>query len=259
MRIPIRYVALVGVLSLGACKDDLVVTNPNQPDTKRVLATAADVESLLGNYYKRWHTAMYGALGNVWGMAAVQAFEDYSSLSNNCLGQRVGIPRAANDNSVGNGCAGEQARIYQIEEEVVRVASTILNTLNQPGFTLGSAAQDARAKAFAEFLRGLSLGYLALVHDSAAIVTPDTPSEDPGELDGYPAVMAAALDALQKSIDHANSITPMLPPARAGSRFRRRGFRRPPRSRRRSSFAWFAAIARASARRWLGRRPSARR
>src|SRR5262245_22362641 len=142
MRTLIRTVALVGIVGLGACKDELVVDNPNQPDTKRVLATAADVESLLGNYYKRWHAAMYASLSNVWGMAAVQSFEDYSSLSNNCMGQRVGIPRAANDNSVGNGCAAEQLRVYQIEEEVVRVASSILGRLEQPGFTLGTPAQD---------------------------------------------------------------------------------------------------------------------
>jgi SusD/RagB-like outer membrane lipoprotein len=209
MRASIRIAALVaaGLAGLAACSDKLEVTNPNDPDTKRVIASAADVESLLGNYYKRWHTAMYGALGNVWGMAAVQSFEDYSSLSNNCLGQRVGIPRAANDNSIGNICAGEQSRVYQIEAEVNRVASSILARLNGQGFTLGSPAQDERAKAFAEFLRGMSLGYLALVYDSAAIVTAETGAEEPEELSGYQDVMAAALDALQKAIDHTNAST----------------------------------------------------
>ena len=40
----LRYGALVGAVGLGAC--DLAVDNPNQPDTKRVLATPADAEAL---------------------------------------------------------------------------------------------------------------------------------------------------------------------------------------------------------------------
>src|SRR5436190_9508662 len=120
----LRYAALVGAVGLGAC--DLVVENPNNPETNRVLARPQDMEALLGSYYLRWHAGMYNSLGNVGGMAGVQSFEDYSSLSNNCMGQRVGIPRASNDNTVGNGCAGEQSRIYFFMSETNQVASSIL-------------------------------------------------------------------------------------------------------------------------------------
>ena len=156
MRSLIRGGALALAVGLGAC--ELAVQNPNNPETERVLATPADVENLLGTQYLRWHTAMYGSTGNVWGMAAVQAHEDFSSLSNNCLGQRVGIPRAANDNQIGNGCASDQRRVYYIASEVTRITSNVLDKLNEDGFTLGTAAQDARARAFAEFIRGLALG-----------------------------------------------------------------------------------------------------
>ncbi|MGE0441020.1 MAG: hypothetical protein AB7L66_16125 [Gemmatimonadales bacterium] len=191
------------VAALAGC--DLAVQNPNQPETERVLKTPADVEALLGTQYLRWHTAMYGALGNVGGMAGVQSFENFSSLSNNCMGQRVGIPRPSNDNSVGNGCSPEQLRVYSIENEVARTTSNIIGKLNESGFTLGSAAQDARARAFAEFLRGVALGYVALVYDSGTVVTPDLGPEDAGELVGYPEVMAGALEALQNSIDAASA------------------------------------------------------
>jgi hypothetical protein len=199
----LRYAALVGVVGLAAC--DLNVQNPNQPETKRVLATPTDVESLLGSYYRRWHDGLYRTLGNVWGMAAVQSFEDYSSLANNCMNQRVGIPRATNNNSIGNTCGDEQQRVYFVESEVNRVASSIVDQLNTPPFTLGSPARDGRAKAFAEFLRGVSLGYLALLYDSAAVVAPGMSSEDPGELRGYNEVMDSALVALQRSIDYTNA------------------------------------------------------
>jgi hypothetical protein len=198
-----RCGALALVVGVGACK--LVVTNPNQPETARVLKTPADVESLLGTQYLRYHSAFHSSLSNVWGMANVQSFEDYSSLSNNCMGQRVGIPRASNDNTIGNGCGTEQQRTYYIHAEVARTASNVIAKLNTAGFSLGSTAQDARARAFAEFLRGLSLGYIALVYDSGAVVTPAMSTQDPGVLTDYNGVMAEALVALQNAIDAANA------------------------------------------------------
>ena len=203
MRNLIRFAAMAALVSVGAC--DLKVDNPNNPETARVLATPADVESVIASYYKRWHSAQWGTLSNVQGMANVQSFENYSSLSNNCMGQRVGIPRAANDNSIGNGCAEEQKRVYAYNAEVGRVASSILKTLDQSGFTLGTSNQDNRAKAFGQFLRGVSLGYLALFYDSAAITDPTTGDVEAGDLKGYKDVMAASLDALNKAIGFANA------------------------------------------------------
>ena len=198
----IRCGALAGVMGLGGC--DLIVQNPNNPDTERALQSAGDIEALIGGYYLRWHSGMYGSTGNVWLMSLVMSFEDFSSLSNNCLGQRVSIPRAPNDNGVGNGCGGEQQRVYFFESEVNRVASNILGRLNVPGFTMGSGARNARTRAFAEFLRGVAMGYIALVHDSAAVVTPGQDGQDPGELLPYTEVMDSALAALQRAIDATN-------------------------------------------------------
>ena len=197
----IRFAAIIAAIGLSAC--DLDVQNPNQPETERVLGSPSDIESLLGNYYKRWHEGLYRTTGNVWGMLAVQSFEDYSSLSNNCMGQRVGIPRAANDNTIGNVCEGENKRVYFIESEVARVASTILTRMEADGFSLGSSAQDARARAFGHFLRGVSMGYLALFYDSAAVISVGMSTEDPGELAPYMEVMDSAMAALQLAIDNA--------------------------------------------------------
>ena len=200
----IRSAAIVTALvGLGAC--DLKVQNPNNPETARVLASSTDVESLIGTYYKRWHSALYTNTNNVALMAMVQSFEDFSSLSNNCMGQRVTIPRPPNDNSIGNGCASEQLKVYQVENEVNRVASSVLATLNKPGFTLGSSNQDNRAKAFAQFLRGVSLGYVAMVYDSSAVIDETTTNEDAGDLKLYTDVVAASMAAFQKSIDFASA------------------------------------------------------
>jgi hypothetical protein len=215
MRKIIRYSALAGAaFVVGACELD--VDNPNNPDEKTVLGSPRDAEELIGTYYKRWHSGMHGSTGNQWGMTAVQSFENYSSLSNNCLGQRVGIPRAANTNSVGSPCSGEQSRVYNFMNEVNRVASNVLVAFNTPGTTLGSEAQDTRVKAWAEFLRGLSLGYTAMFYDSSAIISPGM-STDPaeclpdaitqvcvGRLKGYREVMDSAFAAFTRAIDTTN-------------------------------------------------------
>jgi hypothetical protein len=199
----IRCGVLAGLVGLGAC--ELEVQNPNNPDTDRVLARPQDVEALLGGQYTRWHIATYGnSISTVLGMANVLSFENFSTLANNGQGQVIGIPRPILDNAIGNGFASEHRRMYFIHHEVSRIASTVLGRLDG-GLSLGSEAQDNRARSFAQFMRGLSLGYLALIYDSAAVVTPETSTEDPGELEGYQGVMAAALDALQLAIDQANA------------------------------------------------------
>jgi hypothetical protein len=205
----IRCGVLTGAVVLGAC--DLAVINPNQPETARVLATAADVEALLGTQYLRAQGSLYGGTGNVWGMAAVQSHEDFSSLSNNCLGQRVSIPRPPNDNSIGNGCRGDQRSVYYTMSEVMRTASNVLAKFKDDGnpatvdFTLGGQAQDLRAKAFAEFIRGYAMAYIALVYDSAAVISEEMSTQDPGTLIGYTNVMDSALAGFDRALVHANT------------------------------------------------------
>ena len=189
-----RCGALAGLVVLGACK--LEVTNPNQPETKRVLATPKDVESLLGAQYLRWHLALYQNTGNVGLMTMVLSFEDFSSLANDGMGSVISLPRGAVDNSIGNTNGSNNGKVYNIEAEVNRTASNILARFKDPAFTLGSQAQDVRAKAFGEFMRGLSLGYLALIYDSAAVVTADMSTQDAGKLSGYKTVMDSATAAL---------------------------------------------------------------
>ena len=211
MRKLIRYAVLAGAVGLGACELD--VRNPNQPETDRVLATPRDAEALLGAYYRRWHVAMHGTLSNVWGMASVMAFENYSSLANNCMNARAGIPRPTNDNSVSNACSTEQHRLYFVHGEVARVATNILAKLQEPGYTIGTTGEDERAKAFAQFLRGIAMGYTAMFYDSSAVISVGQAGDDPGPLRPYAEVMDSALAALGEAITHANAATGMTIPS----------------------------------------------
>ena len=207
-----KFGALAGmVVALGACEKDLVVTNPNSPETRRVLAVPADAEALLAGYYKRWNDGLYRNLGTVQGMANMLSFQNYSSLANNCQNARTQFTGVGNSNTPGNVCQGEQSNQYYVMSEVNRVAASVLKSLNDTlgtvKFTLGSTAQNARARALAEFLNGVSLGYLAMLYDSASVVTPVLSSTEYGPLLGHRTVMDSAHAAFQRAMDAANDVT----------------------------------------------------
>jgi len=200
-----RFAALaVTVVGLAACKDEsLAVTNPNSGDTKRVLGTPNDAEALLGTYYRRWSSGVYGSTTNLEGMANVMSFMNYSSLANNCQNARAPFAGATNSNAPGNVCLGEQSRLYFFMGEVNRVASSFLAQV-KGGLTLGSPARDNRAKAYAEFLRGLSIGYTALMYDSLAVITDVTGAEEAETLIGAKAGGDSAIAAFTRAIAYAD-------------------------------------------------------
>lgn len=206
----IPYVALLATFGLGACNEDsLAISNPNAGETERVLGTPDDAEKLLGSYYKRWYQGLYGAPANnppttFDGMLNVMSLQNYSSLANNCQNQRYPFTGASNSNAPGNVCGGEQANEYFILNEVNRVASNFLTNV-AAGLSLGSQARENRDKSFAEFLRGISLGYIALFYDSSGVVTPGQAGDDIGTLIGAAGVMDSAYAALQRAIDLANA------------------------------------------------------
>lgn len=201
----LRYLTACAVLlslGTGAC---LSVDNPNEFDPVGLSDDPAEFEAQLGTTYLRLHFGLYGTLQNTGGMAAVMAFESFSSLTNAGMALTAALPRAALNNSVSSPFSLEKRRIYYAGSEAARIASNAVARLNTPGFTLGSAARDARARSFAEFVRGLSLGYIALLYDSSSIIHPGLAQDDPGPLAGYQEVMAAAVDALQLAIDAATA------------------------------------------------------
>jgi hypothetical protein len=204
IRPTIAVAALAATLVLGGCEDLLTISNPNDPDTERVLASPTDAETLVGNYYRRWHDGLYDGLGSFHGMANVMSFQNYSSLFNNCQNTRYPFTTANNNNLPGNPCDGEQERVYFVHNEVAKVVSNFLTTMDE-GLTLGTQARDLRARSFAEFLRGISLGYVAMFYDSSAVPAPGMSAEDAGALRPYTEVMDSAFVALQRAIDYANT------------------------------------------------------
>jgi len=87
-------------------------------------------------------------------------------------------------------------------------AITALDNFTGAGNTLGSTAQNARARAWGFFELGLALGNTALFYDSAAVVYPKTPTIGPAQpLVGHADVMKAALGDLDSALAIARSVT----------------------------------------------------
>lgn len=197
----VRYAALAAVVGIGACEEALIVENPNQPPTEKVLGTPADAEALIGSYLKRWHVGVYGGTSRAEARLNIWSLNNFSSLANNC--QNTSYPFSTNfiNNQPGAGCTGEHNGMYIVLAEVNRVASSFLRLLNAtPPLDLGSPARNGRARAFAEFLNAMSLGYIALFHDQAAVISADTDPLDPGELVAHTVLADAAYAAFARAI-----------------------------------------------------------
>jgi hypothetical protein len=155
-------------------------------------------------------------------MANVMSLMNYSSLANNCQNNHLPFAGANVTNTPGNVCAGEQVRLYSYMNEVARVSSTFLSQLDN-GLVLGQTlpaetdARNLRDRAWAEFLRGISLGYLAMVYDSSSIVSPTQDQTEPecnrdqltgtctGLLKGYTEVADSSMAALGRAITYATT------------------------------------------------------
>jgi hypothetical protein len=201
--------ALSGVLVavvLAACKDPLTVANTNNPDRLRVLATPADLEAYTSGAFRSMHVGSIGGSDNgIPAQARVMSFENSSTLANWGNAPRGAIPRNFIDNNRGNQVASGNLKDFQLLSRSARSAADGLNRLTLGDLSLGSAAQDARLKAFAWYTLGMSLGRLALVYDSAAVIDPYDDLSFIPPLSSYDVVMAAALADLDSATTWATT------------------------------------------------------
>jgi len=200
-------VATGALLGLTACSGDLAITNLNNPDVARAYATPAGVEGVIaGLGVQVFNTQRATESVNTQGK--ILAGETFASVANFGMAARAQIPRSVISNELGNdNQTGNIANFNQFSRVSRTAANAIVavNALAKSGQTIGSPAQDARAKAFAFYVLGQALGNLSLAYDSAAIVTPATPSDEVPKLSAATAVNAAALQMLDSAIAIANS------------------------------------------------------
>ncbi len=204
-----HYIAGSGVLlGLMACSgDSLNVANINNPDVERAYSTPSGIEGVVAGLGQQVFNTQR-ATESVNTQARILAGEGYASVANFGMAARAQIPRSVLSNELGNdNQVGNIANFNQFSR-LARTASNgiaAVDRLVAANGTLGSVAQNARARAFGYYILGQALGYLAIAYDSAAIVTPATPTTEIPELSGASAVGATALQMLDSAVVIASS------------------------------------------------------
>ncbi len=196
-----RSVACIFVLAgLAACADTLVVEDPNDPDRDRALSRPSDIEAFISNTYAQVQNATLGGSNDdLQTQLQVMGMENTSALANFAMGPRGSIPRTPIENTRNSTGSGGNYRDFQVLHRAARMATIGIAAMIKLG-TLGSAAQDARARSFARFVQGVAYGNLALAYDSASLMSETDDPQATQPLSDYTTVMAASYVMLDSAI-----------------------------------------------------------
>lgn len=205
-----KTTALATVLLFGAsgCLD-LAVENINQPDTRRVLATPADVEQLIANSYLSWWNALIGLKVDAGfthpgaeSVLSAAAFEHSALAANFGMVELSWLPRRAINNQQADSYVFTYEIVWYDLYRAIQASSDGLRALDG-GTDLG-ATGNARARAWANFVLGLSHGYLAIHYDQG-IIYDETSDPEALELSPYGEVMAAALGYMDRALGYTTT------------------------------------------------------
>jgi hypothetical protein len=204
-----KHLLIIGATLVGltACGDDLDVVNKNDPDVARAYATPAGVEGVIGGLGPQLNNTQR-ASESINTQGKILSGEGFATVANFGMAARATIPRTPLSNDLGNDVSVGNVANWNTFNRVARAGATgvaAINAYQAKGLTMGSSAQDARAKAFAFLILGEALGFLSMGYDSAAIVTPATGSSDIPPLSGAKDVNKAALAMLDSAIAVATS------------------------------------------------------
>ncbi len=174
---------------------DLGVTNVDEPDRSRALATAGDVESLISGSFRTWWNLEQGRGP---GPAMASMADEITGSQANYGFQDQGFEPAR---AIVNETAYQWGYwVYDPWLLANRALASIrdgLQSIADLDLKIGAdGADNPRAIAFAKFMQGLFLGNIALQYDRGFIL--DETVDDPLHMDlsPYTEVMAAALSKL---------------------------------------------------------------
>jgi hypothetical protein len=207
-----RFAAGLAVSALVvACQDPLNVDNENRPNTDQVLNSANEIETAISGTFREIHTTTIGGdNGNVDNQMKVMAFESYATVNNFGMNVRAPVPRSPILNDRGNNVQGGNYRDFLQLQVQARSTANYIAALDRLQAADPLPVLDKKvgrvnaARAFGHFTLGLAQGYVAMVYDSAAVVTPATPIVSQ-PLQGYVVVAANALAMMDEALNIANS------------------------------------------------------
>jgi starch-binding outer membrane protein, SusD/RagB family len=181
MQLKKRYSLLgaVAALSVGAC-NGLDVTNPNDPDVARALASPADVTSLAQSTVRSWYMSTVSAGPDDGGDVTPYIFgcvtSDVCTMNFGNFGARFNNlePRLPYENSSSGGDRTVTETPWNYNYGTIGAANDVLRSIKDHGPTfLGDADETEKYKEEAEFSRAASYLYLSMEFDQAFVVTED--------------------------------------------------------------------------------------
>lgn len=208
MRKTFSYAGVVAAaLFTAGCTDSLAVKNNNAPSVEASFATAKGVELLVGGLGVQLNNTQR-ATESVNTQSKILSGESFASVANFGMAARAVIPRSVISNELGNDNQGGNLANFANFQRYARNGSEAIRRMEALRATGDSliTADRRRAIAMSYLVIGQSLGYLSLMHDSAAIITPQTAPVDPSPtaprepLSHYSAVNVAALAMLDSAI-----------------------------------------------------------
>ena len=214
-------------LASGACQTDLDVTNPNNPDVDRALATAEDVQNIAISSMNSWYlTSTYYEPYMMLGVTA-----DVLSANFGNFGMRFNNlePRIPYENNSAGGDREVTNRPWEDNYSTIGAANDVIRVIRNE--SLGDDTPDERYLHLAMFTRAASLTNLALLFDRAFVVNEEfNPETDPKpELVPFQAAADSAskwwaeliAEMEGESFSYAQTVLPLVPGPLNTTRLRR--------------------------------------
>lgn len=205
------YALLSVLVFLVAGCADLSVNNPNEPDEERAISNPSDLKSVLSGGYSTWWYGTYqGCCDGRSPAVHLDGWADAMTTTNAFAGfwDTTNEPRIRLNNSTNYSDLNIMYVPWRSLNNAVHAANEVINQIENNGaeIVISGSDQTDMVLSSAYLLRGLSLGYLANMYDKAFIVEPgnlDAPGPD--DFASYDQVLAAALEALDRSIEISNT------------------------------------------------------
>lgn len=184
-------IASLGAVLLGSACNNLDVTNPNNPDVARALASPEDVKNISISTINSWYlTSTY-----IEPYMSMCVTADVCSANFGNFGMRFNNlePRIPYENNSAGGDRAVSESPWNNNYGTLGAANDALRAF-AGGVNLETPAETAKYKALAQFSQAASLMNLALIFDRAFVVDETyDPNGPPPEFKTYKDVSAAAL------------------------------------------------------------------
>ena len=195
------FSTLMAVLLTGC--ESLDVKNENDPDFATAFSKPSDVRGVTGSLFNAWYMNVQDGYGGVGLMFWVGADAGTCSWGNAAMRDFSYQPRIEWDNTPSYPNAVQTEFTYKGLYSILSSCNEVLMQveLGDMVITAGDGSDETpMITAIAHLFQGLSIGYIGLVYDKAAIVTEYTDLTQDVELSPYKTVIDSAVKCLDKAI-----------------------------------------------------------